>query len=545
MYYKVEAYTASERAGAILYSQNITTTFVSDNPVLNSQHVVFEAAKSYRNGLPYHAALAGVTSAPAELLGLGSRVGKIKAGFDADIVVWDSDPLSVGATPVQVWIDGAKQFKDPIELNKLIVEPILPDVGLLKELQKVDVKGTVVYTGIAHVSHDAFSNGAEDVQSAVAIVSNGALICVGTCKSQLAALSTSEEIPRMIALENGYLTAPLTSFGTSLGLQEIDAERETHDGKPPSDDVTFALDGISFGGKQLTVAFEHGVTRAISAPSYGGIDSRGISVAFKTGAKNRMEKGAILDPEVALHYPLTLRAKNSKTPSITSAIADLTNKVLDAIDELKSNKTDFPTKERLQESAHLRRVVQGELPLVFSADSADTIVAIIQMKAYFESVIADLLTSKVKPLRIVIIGGSEAHLVAHEIAAANIAIVLAPLLPHAQTWDQRRGLTGPPLTDVTTNILLDAGVLLGISVEEMWETRDLGLLAGIAFANSEGRLAFDEAIALVSANFDKMLGLEGKNGETKNEWVVWEGSPLSIEGRVRGLGGMGKSTVWV
>jgi imidazolonepropionase-like amidohydrolase len=109
VYYKVEAYTASERAGAILYAHNITPTYVSDNPVLNSQHVVFEAAKAYGHGLPYHAALAGVTSAPAELLGLGNRIGKIKAGFDADIVLWDSDPLSVGATPVQVWIDGAAQ----------------------------------------------------------------------------------------------------------------------------------------------------------------------------------------------------------------------------------------------------------------------------------------------------------------------------------------------------------------------------------------------------------------------------------------------------
>lgn len=54
--------------------------------MLNAQHVVFEAAKAYKNGLPYHAALAGVTSASAELLGLAHRIGKVKAGFDADVV---------------------------------------------------------------------------------------------------------------------------------------------------------------------------------------------------------------------------------------------------------------------------------------------------------------------------------------------------------------------------------------------------------------------------------------------------------------------------
>lgn len=100
MYYKVEAYTASEQAAKILYENEITPVFVSDNPVLNAQHVVFEAAKGYRYGLPYHAAMASVTTAPAELLGMAERIGKIKNGFDADVVVWDSDPLSVGATPV-------------------------------------------------------------------------------------------------------------------------------------------------------------------------------------------------------------------------------------------------------------------------------------------------------------------------------------------------------------------------------------------------------------------------------------------------------------
>ena len=82
MYYKVEAYTASEQAGKILYDNNITPVYVSDNPVLNAQHVVFEAAKGYRYGLPYHAAMASVTSAPAELLGMGERIGKIKNGFE-------------------------------------------------------------------------------------------------------------------------------------------------------------------------------------------------------------------------------------------------------------------------------------------------------------------------------------------------------------------------------------------------------------------------------------------------------------------------------
>ncbi|CAO2649825.1 Nn.00g011170.m01.CDS01 [Neocucurbitaria sp. VM-36] len=549
MYYKVEAYTASERAGAVLYAHNITPTYVSDNPVLNSQHVIFDAAKAYRNGLPYHAALEGVTSAPAELLGLGHRIGKIKPGFDADLVVWDSDPLSVGATPVQVWIDGAKQFESPIKLKKPVLPPVVPDVQLAKELESVDVEGTVVFTGLSRVHHHAFADHEQDDRAINAIVSNGALTCVGHCASELAGLTSVGNPPKKMELTNGYLTAPLTAFGTALGLQEIDAESDTHDGPPPTDGVAFALDGVSFGGKQLAAAYAHGVTNAISAPILDGIDSKGISVGFHTGAKTRLEKGAIWNPEVAIHYPFTLSAKNDKTPSISSAIGDLTFKVLDAIDELRKNKTsaDVPSKAKLQESAYLRRVVQGEMPLVLSAHSADTVAAIIEWKAYVESVIAESSISNTlssNKLRVIIIGGAEAHLVATELGAANISLVLAPLLPHAQSWDQRRGLTGPPLTNVSANILLDAGVLLGISIEEMWETRDLGLLAGIAYANSEGRLSEKEALELVSGNINKMLGIEREEAVGKHEWIVWEGSPLEIGGRVRAIGGVGKMRVW-
>ncbi|KAF3038669.1 hypothetical protein E8E12_007211 [Didymella heteroderae] len=531
MYYKVEAYTASERAGAILYAHNITPTYVSDNPVLNSQHVVFEAAKAYGYGLPYHAALAGVTSAPAELLGLGHRVGKIKPGFDADVVVWDSDPLSAGATPVQVWIDGAKQFPDPVELKKPFTPPTEPDKNLLEQPTTATVQGAVVFTGLSRVHKRLMSSAATHIEDGdVAIVSDGKLACVGTCIAELAELDASYPAVQKIYLKDGHLTQGLVAFGSSLGLAEIDAEGDTHDGPYVEDGIAFAVDGLSFGGKQLTRAFEHGVITAFTAPGEGGIDSKGVSVAFNTGAKNALEEGAIMYPELALHYPLTLAAKGGKTPSISSAIGALRSQLLNAISGDQDEKTNNT------EKAWLKRVVAGKSALVLSAHSADTIASVIRLKSQVESVSS-------QKIRIVIIGGAEAHLVADELAASNIAVVLAPMLPHAQSWDQRRGLTGPPLTNVSTNILLDAGVNLGIGVEETWETRDLGLLAGIVFANSEGRLSFDDALDLVGTNLFEIVGLEESKSDLK-DWVIWEGSPLEIGGRVKAIGGVGATTVW-
>jgi imidazolonepropionase-like amidohydrolase len=39
-------------------------------------------------------------------LEIGHRVGYTRAGYDADLIVWDSHPLSVGATALNVFIDG-------------------------------------------------------------------------------------------------------------------------------------------------------------------------------------------------------------------------------------------------------------------------------------------------------------------------------------------------------------------------------------------------------------------------------------------------------
>lgn len=544
MYYKVEAYIASERAGAILYAHNITPTYVSDNPVLNSQHVVFEAAKAYGYGLPYHAALAGVTSAPAELLGLGSRIGKIKPGFDADIVVWDSDPLSAGAAPVQVWIDGAPQFKDPYELKKPKAEPIVPDNKLAEELNMSTMNGSVVFTGIAYAYSEPAhgSSTLEHQNTRSAVFQNGQLTCLGSCATEVKA-ANSAGLPT-VHLENGHLTPPITAFSTTLGLAEIDAEADTHDGSPPNEGVTRAIDGLLFGGKQLARAYGHGVTRAISAPNEAGFEGKGVSVGFRTGSTHSLEDGAIWADEVGLHYVLTLAAKSQGVDSISAAIGSLRGKLLDAVND-NSTIADAATKDAYTEKTYLKRVVNGTLPLILSAHSADTITSIIRLKSTIEAAITKV-TSKKTSLRVVVIGAAESHLVAAELAAANISVILDPLQPHQGSWDQKRCLTGAPLTNGTTlNYLLDAGVLAGISVEEVWESRDLGLLAGIAYANSEGRLSLEQSFDLVGKNIYNALGISEPKVHGKDEYVVWEGNPLEIGSRVRAVSASnGEMNMW-
>lgn len=532
MYYKAESYVASEYAGKILWDNDLDTVYVSDNPVINAQHVVFEAARGYKYGLPYHAALASVTSTPAHYLGMGERIGKIKPGFDADIAVWDSDPLSVGAAPVQVWIDGKAQFDDPVELEKPASSPIVPDenLGVIPE-EPIKVKD-VVFTGVSQVLLPGKEIAGTAKNPIIVVVSDGRISCLGSCQDEVHQASDSGI--EIVNLNNGYLTKGFTAFGSLIGLNEIDMEADTDNGASRGKAFSRGVDGLALDTKKLHVAHNYGITRAITAPKYGGgITRHGTSVGFRTGAAHSLEEGAVWSEDVAVHYTLTLGAKGDTTPSISSAVGSLRVALLEAV--LSDENITNPVSEK----AFLRKVVRGETPLVLSVHSADTIAAVLRVKAEIEDAARDAARDagrSAPKIRLAILGGAESHLVAPELAAADVGVVLAPLLSYASEWDERRALTGAPLTNGTAvDALVAAGVTVGIGLVEDWVIRDLGLHAGIVHRNSGGKVNEGDALEMVSGNIYKMLGVE----EPVGDLLVFEGSPLEIGGRVRGVFGSG------
>ena len=74
--------------------------------------VHFEAALSVAYGLPHEVALAGCTSAAAEILGMGNRIGSLQTGLEADIALFDGDPLETVTHCTGVIIDGKVVSKE-------------------------------------------------------------------------------------------------------------------------------------------------------------------------------------------------------------------------------------------------------------------------------------------------------------------------------------------------------------------------------------------------------------------------------------------------
>ena len=66
-------------------------------------------------GVSWGEALAMMTSAPAEAIGLGGQLGSLRSGKRADVVIWSGDPLEMTSNVDAVWIDGVRQ---PLETRQ-------------------------------------------------------------------------------------------------------------------------------------------------------------------------------------------------------------------------------------------------------------------------------------------------------------------------------------------------------------------------------------------------------------------------------------------
>jgi imidazolonepropionase-like amidohydrolase len=60
-------------------------------------------------GLTWGQAFASISSGPADIMGMGDRIGSLRPGRAGDVVIWDGDPLELTSGPVRVFIDGVEQ----------------------------------------------------------------------------------------------------------------------------------------------------------------------------------------------------------------------------------------------------------------------------------------------------------------------------------------------------------------------------------------------------------------------------------------------------
>ncbi len=103
---KIELKNKSWETPLALYRAGVHFCIITDHPVTPLEHFNVAPCLAVRNGLPREAALRAVTLSGAEHLGVAHRVGSLEAGKDADLAIWDGDPLDLRSQCLATFIDG-------------------------------------------------------------------------------------------------------------------------------------------------------------------------------------------------------------------------------------------------------------------------------------------------------------------------------------------------------------------------------------------------------------------------------------------------------
>ena len=90
---KYELKDKSFESGKVMYENGITFGIMTDHPVLPLEYSRTQLAIFVAHGLPYLEGLKSITINAAKTVGIDNQVGSIEVGKDADIVIYDGDPL--------------------------------------------------------------------------------------------------------------------------------------------------------------------------------------------------------------------------------------------------------------------------------------------------------------------------------------------------------------------------------------------------------------------------------------------------------------------
>ncbi|KAH9833762.1 uncharacterized protein C8Q71DRAFT_712148 [Rhodofomes roseus] len=562
--YKRESFRGSGFAPRVLADNGIPVVMKSDHPILNSRYLMYEAQQAHYWGLPPHLALLSVTAVPATAAGMSHRIGVLQEGTDADVVLWDSHPLQLGATPRKVWIDGilqigadeegivigkgkeARQFQEvpnvpnwDKERKEAIKWDGLPPLAPTQYRSRVLLRNVREVTVRDPDAEDRLKTLLEPGELSDVVLDRGRITCIG--KHCLGGINAEVEID----LQGGAIAPSLMTFGSPLGVEEIMLEASTGDGvlfdplhgDPPSilgdkGGLVRTADALKFGTRNALLAHRAGVTYATSSlekttyftsPAF----IAGLSVTFRTGSAHALEPGAVIKQITALHIVLSRTSPSSLVgqASVSTQIA--------ALRRLLLNGEPDDT-----ETGHwFKRAAQGAIPLVIDVASADIMAVLLRLKVEVEQARGSL-------MKMVFFRATEAHLIADEIAREKVGIILEPARPFPQVWDERRILAGPPLTNDTSLVrLMDAGVTVAIGCRDAWQPVNTRFDVAWAALETNGRITRQKAQALVTTNLEKLLDIEGWIDEDGGDLVAYQGGsifdlsrkPVAVASPRRGL----------
>jgi len=330
-------------------------------------------------------------------------------------------------------------------------------------------------------------------------IKNGKIIKIG--KDLKISASRVEDL-------NGKLVTPgFIAPYSQLGIVEIGLVPETRD-----DRSTVYSSGLSivsaFNPHSTLIPYNlrGGITTALSVPSSSGLYS-GLASAFSLSSS--LEE-SLISQDIALFSNIG-SGEDSRAAKILllEDSLDVASRVIET--DSWNNERGLPSSSEYssRDIIALKRVLSREIPLIVRADRASDILFLINF-------------SIEKNIRLIISGGSEAWMVAKQLAKTKIPVILEPINNLPSSFNQ----LGARLDNAS--ILNKAGVKILIASHETHNSYLSRQAAGIAVSYG---LPWDVALKSITSNVAEVFGLK-KIGMVKigykADLIIWEKDPLEV-----------------
>ncbi len=382
--------------------------------------------------------------------------------------------------------------------------------------------------------------GAAPIADGRIVVEDGKITCLGSQRAGASKLCTlPEKIRRYDYSKDGIVTPGFIETLGHIGQVEVDAEDGSHDGIAAKDSNLAhvrAVDGIAMASRAMDAARLGGVTTVVARPLGGALIS-GQSAAFRTSGLT--VDAALVQAPVAIHVNLGEEARQdmplvgarSGQIAVLRTLLQNAQRLADADRKKPKEAAEKETIQRLRDDPGIAvladLVWRKKLPLVVHAHRSDEIAAAMRLQ-------------KELGFKLVIAGGAEAHLLAAELAAQKIPVLLGPVRVAPFGWNTRQA------RPEAAAILHAAGVQLALATAETHNARNLRFEAGFAVAHG---LPADVALAAITREPAAILGLpaSGTHGVgTLREgqladFAVFDGEPLTYDGHTRFVAASGQA----
>ncbi len=355
-------------------------------------------------------------------------------------------------------------------------------------------------------------------------IENGTVLIVD---GRIAAVGDDVAIPadtETIDAAGKVVTPGLFSPFSQLGLVEVSLSAGPTDGSQRGNQFTAGFDVADAYNKRSTlIAINRieGVTRAVIAPTpgfpYGG-EPAGHVIAGLGAIVNLGDTDVIDKRSAAMVVVLGQAGSNLAGGTRTAAWLTLRNALDEALD-YRENRGDFERGMR-REYVHsmadleaLQGVINGNVPIIADVSRAADIEVFIDLVNKYS-------------LKAIIRGGAEAWMLADELAAAEIAVIISPTANLPGSFDSLNARFG------AAQILINAGVKVAIGDLGMQSThnaRNITQDAGNAVAHG---LPWDDALRAITLTPAEIYGVAGSTGSLEvgkaADVVIWPGDPLEL-----------------